>query len=229
MSPALNIALIEDHERLRLATAQFLRAQGHHVFELECAEDVDTVIGGAWVDLYLIDLNLPGEDGLAFAQRLRGIHPQAGIILLTARSGAEHVSAGYLGGADVYLVKPVSASVLLAAITSVRRRLPEQLPASDRCTLNVAALRLQGPAGAVAVNAAEAAVLAGLMRAPQRRLDIFQVAVLMGQTEDQFNKASIEIRLVRLRKKLVAVGVEPGCLQAQRGIGYQLCTPIDLI
>lgn len=229
MSPALNIALVEDHERLRVSTARFLRAQGHHVFELECAEDMDTVIGGARVDLYLIDLNLPGEDGLAFAQRLRGIHPQAGIILLTARSGAEHMSAGYLGGADVYLVKPVSASVLLAAIASVQRRLPEPFPAGNRYTLAVAALRLQGPAGAVAVNAAEAAVLVGLTRSPQRRLDSFQIAALMGQSEDQFNKASLEIRLVRLRKKLVAVGVEPGCLQAQRGIGYQLCIPIDLM
>jgi DNA-binding response OmpR family regulator len=149
--------------------------------------------------------------------------------MLTARGGAEHMSAGYQSGADVYLVKPVSPTVLLAAIASVQRRLPEPLPAGNRYTLAVAALRLEGPAGAVVVNAAEAAVLAGLMRSPQRRLDSFQIAALMGQSEEQFNKPSLEIRLVRLRKKLVAVGVEPGCLQAQRGIGYQLCIPIDLI
>ena len=99
MSPPLSIALIEDHERLRVATAQLLRAQGHHVYELECAEDMDTVVGGDLVHLYLIDLNLPGEDGLHLAQRLRQTHPQAGLIMLTARGGAGHMSAGYQSGA----------------------------------------------------------------------------------------------------------------------------------
>lgn len=99
MSPPLSIALVEDHERLRRGTARFLRAQGYHVFELECAEDMDEVVGGAVVHLYLIDLNLPGEDGLRFAQRLRDTHPHVGILLLTVRGGADHVAAGYHGGA----------------------------------------------------------------------------------------------------------------------------------
>jgi len=229
MSPPLSIALVEDHERLRVATAQLLRAQGHHVYELECAEDMDTVVGGDLVHLYLIDLNLPGEDGLHLAQRLRQTHPQAGLIMLTARGRAEHMSAGYQSGADVYLVKPVSPTVLLAAIAAVRRRLPGLAPATSGYRLDRSSLRLQGPVDTVELNTAEAAVLAGLMRSPHRSLDNFQISTLMGQAEDQYNKASIEIRLVRLRKKLIAVGADPGCLQAQRGVGYQLCIAIDLI
>jgi len=229
MSPPLSIALIEDHERLRVATAQLLRAQGHHVYELECAEDMDTVVGGDLVHLYLIDLNLPGEDGLHLAQRLRQTHPKAGLIMLTARGGAEHMSAGYQSGADVYLVKPVSPTVLLAAIAAVRRRLPGLAPATSGYRLDRSSLRLQGPVDTVELNTAEAAVLAGLMRSPHRSLDNFQISTLMGQAEDQYNKASIEIRLVRLRKKLITVGADPGCLQAQRGVGYQLCIAIDLI
>lgn len=123
MPPPQGITLIEDRERLRVATAQLLRAQGHHAYELECAEDKDTLVGGDLVHLYLIDLNLPGEDGLHLAQRQ--IHPQAGLIMLSARGGAGHMSAGYQSGADVYLVKPVSPTVLLAAIAAVRWRLPQ--------------------------------------------------------------------------------------------------------
>lgn len=229
MSPPLSIALVEDHERLRVATAQLLRAQGHHVYELECAEDMDTVVGGDLVHLYLIDLNLPGEDGLHLAQRLRQTHPQAGLIMLTARGGAEHMSAGYQSGADVYLVKPVSPTVLLAAIVAVQRRLPGVGPATDGYRLDLSGLRLQGPAGSVELTPVEAAVLAGLMRSPRRSLDSFQISTLMGQSEDQYNKASLEIRLVRLRRKLVSVGAEPVCLRAQRGVGYQLCIAIDLL
>jgi DNA-binding response OmpR family regulator len=141
--------------------------------------------------------------------------------MLTARGGAEHMSAGYQSGADVYLVKPVSPTV--------RRRLPGLAPATSGYRLDRSSLRLQGPVDTVELTTAEAAVLAGLMRSPHRSLDSFQISTLMGQAEDQYNKASIEIRLVRLRKKLITVGADPGCLQAQRGVGYQLCIAIDLI
>ena len=98
MSHPQGIALIEDHERLRVATAQLLRTQGHQAYELEFAGDKDALVGGDLVHLYLMDLNLPSEDGLHLAQRVRQTHPQARLIMPTARGGAGHMSAGFQSG-----------------------------------------------------------------------------------------------------------------------------------
>jgi DNA-binding response OmpR family regulator len=229
VSAPLNIVLIEDHERLRVSTAKFLRKQGHPVFELECVEEMDEVVGGAMVDLFIIDLNLPGEDGLAFTKRLRDVQPQIGIIMMTARSGSEHIARGYQEGADIYLVKPVDPAVLLGAIESIRRRLPQTSPLDLAFRLDLLSLCLTGPGGKITLNHAEAAVLAGLMRSPIRSLDIYQVSALMGQTGEGFNQSSIVVRIVRLRKKMMAVGASRNCLKNHKPSGYQLCISIVIL
>ena len=229
MSPALSIALVEDHDRLREATAGLLRRNGHHVFELEAAEDLEGVVGGALVHLFILDLNLPSEDGLAFARRLREIQPHVGIIMVTARGSSQHIAKGYQEGADVYLVKPVNPEILLGAIASIQRRLTE-IPerGTGLLQLDLSLLRLTGPSGEIGLTPAEAAVLAGLIRSPLRTLDIYQLSQLMGQSPEGFKKASLEVRIVRLRKKLVEAGAEPGCIKPQRLLGYQLCVPIEI-
>jgi DNA-binding response OmpR family regulator len=229
MASPLSIALIEDHDRLREAMANLLRSHAHHVFELDAVEDIDTVIGGALVHLFILDLNLPGEDGLAFARRLREIQPDVGIIMMTARGSSQHIAQGYEAGADVYFVKPVSPEMLLGAIASIQRRLPhnpERQKGAFR--LDMSSLRLTGPQGTVELNQAEAALLAGLMRSPQRTLEIDQISRVMGQPPNGLNKASLEVRVVRLRKKLVTVGAESGAIKPQRLQGYQLCVSIEI-
>jgi DNA-binding response OmpR family regulator len=230
MPYALSIALIEDHDRLREATADLLRKSGHHVFALEAVEDVDAVVGGAMVHLFILDLNLPGEDGLSFARRLRAIQPHVGIIMVTARGSSPHIAKGYQEGADVYLVKPVSPEILLGAIASIQRRLTDiPVRESGLMQLDLSLLKLTGPSGQSALNQAEAALLAGLMRSPLRTLDIYQVSQLMGQPPEGFNKASLEVRIVRLRKKMIEAGAEPGCIKPQRLLGYQLCVSIEIL
>ena len=230
MPAPLSIALVEDHEKVRASTAAFLRKHGHHVFELECAEDLETVVAGALVHLFILDLNLPGEDGLAFANRLRKIQPHVGIIMMTARASPDHIARGYQEGADVYLVKPVVPEILLGAIESIRRRL-SLAPLNDEGAfrLEVSSLSLFGPAGRVGLNQAELAVLVGLMRSPKRTLDIYQVSELMGQTEETFSQASIVVRIVRLRKKIMAVGAARSCIKTQKPSGYQLCIAIEIL
>lgn len=229
MSAALSIAIVEDHERVRVSTANFLRKHGHRVFELACAEDMDVVVGGASVDLFILDLNLPGEDGLAFTRRIKSIHPAVGILILTARGSSDHIARGYQEGADIYLVKPVTPEILLGAIESIRRRLPShQAEVSASFVLNLSALTVSGPLGRVQLNPAEASVLSGLIRSPEHTLDIFQVSEFMGQSEKGFNQASIVVRIVRLRKKLVSVGAERNCIQPQRLQGYRLCLMMQI-
>lgn len=85
-------------------------------------EDLDDLAAHTF-DLLILDLNLPGENGLSIAQRYKRANPGCYIIMLTARSRLEDKVAGYESGADIYLTKPVSSAELIAAIKSLARRL----------------------------------------------------------------------------------------------------------
>ncbi|WP_159079036.1 response regulator transcription factor [Orrella marina] len=111
-----SIVVVEDHDEYREALVEFLQREGHRVMDFDSAE---TLMHGALpesVDLFMIDLNLPGEDGLVLAKRLRESMPAVGIIMLTARGYPEDVTRGYQNGADIYLNKPASAAQLRAAL-----------------------------------------------------------------------------------------------------------------
>lgn len=226
MFATLNIALVEDHAVLRRTTANVLKQEGHHVYALECAEDIEEVVGGEPIDLFILDLNLPGEDGISLARRLRASHPTVGIIMVTARNAPDDMATGFATGADIYLVKPVELKALLAAVNSLARRLnPPPLSPAD-LVLDTHKLILYGPNGQVHLTPAEQVLLASLSRAPSQRLDMFHISETLGNSEEKFNKASLEVRIVRLRKKLVEVGADPGCLKSIRLLGYQLCVAL---
>ena len=89
MDAPLHIAVIEDHRLLHQVTVQLLRDQGHHVTGFFCAEELDDESSVFVPDLYVIDLNLPGEDGLSLARRIRASQPATGIIMVTARDSLE--------------------------------------------------------------------------------------------------------------------------------------------
>ena len=127
MSTHLSIVIVEDNDDLRELTADALRAQGHQVCALPCAEAVDDALSAAPADVFLIDLNLPGEDGLSLARRIRNAQPLVGIIIISARAELTDKVVGYDSGADVYLPKPVPLEELSAALKSFARR--RQAPA----------------------------------------------------------------------------------------------------
>ena len=118
MATHLSIVLVEDNDDLRELTADALRAEGHRVTALSCAEELEDKAGGAAADLFLIDLNLPGEDGFSLARRIRQVQPLVGILIVSARSELQDKVQGYDCGADAYLPKPVPFEELRAAINS---------------------------------------------------------------------------------------------------------------
>ena len=226
MPAPLNIALIEDHESLRGTTEIVLTQQGYRVFAMACAEDMDECIGGEHVDIFIVDLNLPGEDGISLSTRLRKAQPNAGIIMVTARSSSEDLENGFDSGADIYLVKPVATATLIASIRSFVRRLSPKVASEGTFSLDSKSHLLMGPGGSVHISHVEQAILISLARAPDNLLETFQLLALVGQTEDDFNKASLEIRITRIRKKLIAIGADTKSIQSVRLVGYQLCTPL---
>lgn len=228
MDSHLNIILVEDHNALRMVTASVLQQDGHEVMALTCAEDLEDLAGARSADLFIIDINLPGEDGLSLARRLRSVHPQVGIILLTGRGQTQDMLDGYDSGADLYLVKPVDPQVLLSAITSLARRLKAATPARTDMAVDTLSLVLRNEKKEIPLTALEVRLLTGLARAPGQRLAQFQLAELLGQEEDAYNKRVLEVRIARLRKKLIDAGAPADCIKALRNEGYQLCTTLQI-
>lgn len=119
----MNIVVVEDHAILRDVTVTALREMGHLVEGVDSAEALTAVLPSFAAQIVLLDLNLPGEDGISLAQRLRRSNPALGIIMVTARTELSDKLAGYSSGADLYLPKPTSVAELGAAIEALSRRL----------------------------------------------------------------------------------------------------------
>jgi len=226
MASGLNIVLVEDHDALREVTLTALRALGHDVVAVDSAEGLDELPGIEFVDVAILDLHLPGEDGISLARRLRAARPGLGIVMVTARVSANDRIEGFASGADIYLIKPSTPLEIDAAIRALGRRLQGRDAAASTYRLDVKALVVRGPAGDVALSAADCAILSGLARARGRRLESWQIAELLRRDLDTFSKAALEVQILRLRKKLVRAGAEGSSIKAVRGTGYQLCIPV---
>ncbi len=229
-SLSLHILVVEDNDSLREATVDFLNAHGHRATGVVSAEDVADTPTRQIPDLYLIDVNLPGEDGFNLAQRIRQSHPQAGIVLMTARGQLSDRLEGYSSGADNYLVKPVEQSELLACIQTLARRLHDQhTPPSAALELSAQSLCLKGPAGQVSLTSGEGQLLAGLIRAAGQQLERWQAMQLIDPDGKGLVAANLEMRISVLRKKLCSCGAPEDAIRTLRGIGYALHCRIQIV
>lgn len=229
MATQLNIVIVEDNTDLRTLLSSALRKDGHRVTPLSCAEELEDQAGSDHADAFLIDINLPGEDGLSLAKRIRNAHPLVGIIMLSARSALDDKLSGYDCGADIYLTKPVSLPELSAALRSFARRRLATFKHITPKGLTLNKLELQGKETTVKLTAQEAIVLTALARAPAGRLETWQMAELLDAEVDESFKASLAVRMVRLRKKLTDAGAEGLVIESLRNIGYQLTTHIEIL
>jgi len=228
--PSLHILVVEDNDGLREATVDFLIAQGHQVTGVVCAEEVDDTPTRGVPDLYLIDVNLPGENGFSLADRIRRTQPMAGIVLMTARGQLSDRLEGYSSGADNYLIKPVEQPELLVCIQNLARRLKPVAPQmAQALELNSHNLSLYGPQGTVAVTHGESMLLAGFIRAAGQKLERWQAMQLIDPNDKGLVAANLEMRVSALRKKLSACGAPDDAIRTLRGFGYGLSCPIKLI
>lgn len=227
MATSLRILIVEDNDELRETTAEVLRGEGHDVVGVDCAEAVPEQLSA--VDLMLIDLNLPGEDGLSLARRIRVAQPNLGIIMMTARILPAEKKLGYESGADIYIPKPVAFEELTAAISSLARRL-QPTPSDDCLGLNQARLVLDDGIGhQIAVTACESTMLIAFTRAREQRLESWQLIELLKKDDAQDPKAALELQIVRLRKKLQQAGAPTPSILSIRGWGYQLCMQLRIL
>lgn len=229
--PRLQIVLLEDNDALRSLVSEALEEQGHKVISLASAEEFGEVYQSMRADLFIIDLTLPGEDGLSIAARMRARYPNVGIIMATARIGSRDRMLGYESGADVYLNKPFELGELTAVIAAVARRTLQATQvtaiAPGALVLSRTTLTLEGTDGSSAIlSPDEAAVLHGLARAPAQELETWQIMEILGFNLDEGAKRNLEVRMVRLRKKIRRAGISGTSILPLRGKGYRLVTPI---
>ncbi|WP_395006306.1 response regulator transcription factor [Cypionkella sp.] len=138
-----------------------------------------------------------------------------------------HCINGYDSGADIYLTKPSSGAELSGAINALARRIAHSNAAVPDAVLDPIAMTLTGPDTTVALSAAEVELLTAFSKAPNNRLDSNTIAnIACGEAE--ITKATLEVRIVRLRKKLVTAGIATQPIKAVRNFGYQISTQIKL-
>jgi len=228
MPKALNIVVVEDHDALREVTVEALSQRGHHVRGVDSAEALPDEPGLVPIDLMVIDLNLPGEDGISLAARIRAAQPDIGIIMVTARGQLHDRLAGYNNGADIYLTKPTSTDELIAAIRALTRRIKPEEPDQHALSVNLSALTLHGPLGDASLSSHEAAQMAAFIRAKDQQLEIWQLIALTDKDVTEGSKKAMEVQIVRLRKKLLQCGAQEPTIKAIRGQGYKLCLKVAL-
>lgn len=225
---SLVVLIIEDNDSLREALADVLRREGHMCMGLTCAEEVEDSVQQT-PDLYLIDLNLPGESGFSLARRVRASQPDAAIILLTAMTDINDRLQGYETGADLYLTKPIHPSELSSIVNALARRIKGNSGmASSSLRLITSKSLLSGPLGETSLTNSELKLIEALARAPGQTLQSWQVATHLGQAETLPSKASVEVRLSRVRKKMIDIGAPNTVIKAIKGFGYRLNIPINI-
>jgi DNA-binding response OmpR family regulator len=219
----LRVVIVEDEPELRENLALGLASHGFEVSSAGDGRELDAVMVSQSIDIVLLDLGLPGEDGLNIAERLRH-DTRIGVIMLTARGMTRDRIRGLDCGADNYFVKPVDIAELASAINSLARRLVKPIKRTV-WRLHAEASCLHSPNGISISLTAQECLLMRLMVAKMgqnvSRTDIFQA---IGQPPDDiYSNARLEVLISRLRSKALKLDpATPLPLRARHNMGYIL-------
>ncbi len=230
----LRIAVVEDDPLLRKEIHYHLKQQGFVVYALDSGASLDQLLLTEPIDALVLDLNLPGEDGLSISQRMRTSIPSMVIIMLTARTAIPDRLKGYESGADIYLSKPIAPEELTAALLSQYRRAQQVATPSAALILSLQNLSLSSTTNQqkIYLTNSEKVFLVALAQATHHLLESEVICEILSQRADVSNigRRSLESLVSRLRKKIAAVipaGSESP-IKAVWGVGYQLCVPVEL-
>lgn len=228
MDTRLKIVVVEDHEDAREELVVFLERQGWEAKGADCGEELNKLLNETDYHLTILDLNLPHEDGLSIAKRLRETHPEMGIIMLTARTrGADRLD-GYQSGADVYLHKPVNLQEILAVINNMAQRLRIVSPIKIVLSLNTSMLRF--PDGSsVKLTQTETQILKLISQMPSREANLDYLLEALTRKEGiTMTQENLQVHVSRLRSKTNRDQIETNIVSSIRGFGYRLNLPLAL-
>ncbi|MBM3522550.1 MAG: response regulator [Alphaproteobacteria bacterium] len=235
MNRVPHVLIVDDDLEIRRLVGRFLTENGMRATAVRDTREADTAIEAGRVDLVVLDLMLPGEDGLAYARRLRK-RVATPILMLTARGDDIDRIAGLEIGADDYLGKPFNPRELLARIRSVLRRTGEAKPGAGGArrrrfagwSIDFIRRELRRPDGAmVPMTDTEFDLLCAFVDNPQRVLSRDQLLDMLRGREAQLFDRSIDVAVMRLRRKIEVNPAQPALIKTIRNGGYILTAEVD--
>ncbi len=224
-----HLLIVDDDERIRGLLQKFLIRHGFLVTAARDAAHAERILGGLDFDLVVLDVMMPGEDGISFCRRLRDSRDLP-ILLLTAKGETEDRIAGLEAGADDYLAKPFEPKELLLRINSILRRAPPAEPTDILPkVLNLGALRYDVEKGSlwdgdqpVRLTATESQLMRIFATCPGEPVSRSNLVENLGRDGGQAQERAIDVQITRLRRKLETDLKQPRYLQTVRGAGYML-------
>jgi len=234
-----HVLAVDDEPTMRELIADYLGSNGFRVTAVADGAAMQKVLADAVVDLVVLDLRLKGEDGMALARRLRE-ESAIPFIMLTGRNEEADRVMGLELGADDYLTKPFSPRELLARIRTVLRRRRAEVrqgrPDGVRAyrfggwELNLGTRRLTSDSGRpVPITNGEFRLLVVLLGAPQRILTRDQLLDLSRLHNDEVYNRSIDVQIMRLRRKIEADPARPRYILTERRVGYMFGAPVETV
>ncbi|MEM6824630.1 MAG: response regulator [Pseudomonadota bacterium] len=232
--PDAHLLIVDDDERIRGLLQKFLTRQGFLVSAARDAAHARRLMAGLDFDLIVLDVMMPGEDGISFTRSLRETLSTP-VLLLTARGETDDRIKGLEAGADDYLPKPFEPRELLLRINAILRRVPQEADATGPKILSLGPLRYDVEKGKlwhgedpVRLTATESQLLRIFAATPGEPVGRAKLVEDLGKTVGRDGGAAqeraVDVQITRLRRKLEADPKQPRYLQTVRGAGYMLAT-----
>ena len=224
-----HLLIVDDDERIRTLLKKFLMRNGFLVTAARDAAHARRILSGLDFDLIVLDVMMPGEDGLSLTASLRETR-QTPILLLTARGETSNRIEGLEAGADDYLAKPFEPKELLLRINAILRRMPEAKPEdTSPKVLSLGHIRYDMERGElwqgddlVRLTATEIQLMRIFATQPGEPLSRARLVEELGRDRGQAQERAVDVQITRLRRKIEINPKQPQYLQTVRGAGYML-------
>ncbi len=224
-----HLLIVDDDERIRGLLKKFLMRNGFLVSAARDAAHARRLLSGLEFDLIVLDVMMPGEDGVSLTAALR-VEMETPILLLTAKGDTEDRIAGLEAGADDYLAKPFEPKELLLRINAILRRAPAETRVDagpkvlhlGRMRYDVDKAELWAGDQPVRLTATEVALMRIFAANPGEPLSRARLVEDLGRDGDQAQERAVDVQITRLRREIEADPRQPRYLQTVRGAGYML-------
>ena len=237
--PGPHVLVVDDDAAVRQLVSEYLGQNDFRVSEAAGGAQLMGAFRAQVVDLVLLDLRLPGEDGMQLLRALRA-ESQLPVIILTGRAEEADRIMGLELGADDYLTKPFSPRELLARIRTVLRRTHagQEAHGAPVCRayripgweLNLRTRRLRGSDGReVALSNGEFNLLAALLSSANRVVSREQLIEMSRRYDNEVYDRAIDVQILRLRRKIEANPAQPQIIVTERGAGYRIAVVVEAV
>ncbi len=223
-----HLLIVDDDERIRKLLQQFLIRNGFWVTTARDGAHAQRLLGGLEFDLIVMDVMMPGQDGISLTRDLRG-EISTPILLLTAKGETEDRIKGLEAGADDYLAKPFEPKELLLRINAILRRIPQSATDTGPKFLHLGPVRYDIDRGElwrgddpVRLTATENVLMGLLSERPGEPVSRSELVEKLGRGSGTAQERAVDVQITRLRRKIEEDPKQPRYLQTVRGAGYML-------